>query len=569
MRYQEREAVRSLHSISRPWKKEIALVSVFRIIASVAGSLQLVFMAQLVAGMVIKPAGGIGFVLNFLYLSLAAVGKAFFNYQADREAARLTEKVTVDIRSGMLATIVSGGIPRPGKASPGSVSLSFLDKADAPAHYLSRYIPQLILCAALPFIVLFYLFSVNWVCALFILFTAPAIPVFMVLIGRATEAKSKAQWQTLSRMGADFFDRLRGVTTLYLFGQLKDQSAKVRETSLLYAESVSEVLRIAFLSSAVLEFFSAVIIAGAAIYIGLNMMHYVHWGPDSAFSLGNGLVVLLLVPEFFMSLKTLGNYYHDRTRAIGAVMDLQESGFLQAVTSLRSIKSGLRCTSTVPMACYPFPIIFRHVSFAYEGSSNILSDFSLQIEPYEKIWIRGANGSGKTTILSLLSGWHAPRDGQIWLGAYRVQEYEVAELAQIIGWVGQQATIFDGTLRSNILMGSSLTDDELWDKVLEPATLAEYVRGLPLGLDTWVAEEGKSISGGERQKIALARVLVREAPILVLDEPLAHLDASSSAGFLAALDKIGATKTIIIVGHGESYLRLRGYREIDVYATTE
>ena len=418
------KAVRRLALLSKKWSTGIALLSGLRFAAAIASGLQLIFVADLLSGMVIKYARANHFVSALLCLSAAATGKILFQYLADTTAARLAEKIRVGIRRDVLSSIMRRGIPFQNQELFGSISLSFMNQADALAPYFTRWLPQVILCKALPLVILGYIALINPICGLFLLLTAPAIPLFMIIIGRGTAAKSRDQWQTLSRMGGDFLDRLRGVTTFYLFGQLKAQSENIRQTSRMYSDAVFDVLRIAFLSSAVLEFFTAVIIAGAAIYIGLNMLHYIHIGPPSSFTLENGLVILLLIPECFLSLKTLGNYYHDRSQAIGAVMVLTEAGFLQetAPTAPKTApeprdpapaatQSTPATRQTAPKTRRPTPppaIVFDKVSFSYNGKRNILNAFDLLIRPGEKLRISGANGSGKTTLLSLLLGWYTP-----------------------------------------------------------------------------------------------------------------------------------------------------------------
>ena len=564
------KAVRQLSLLSKKWSTEIRLLSGLRFAAAITSGLQLIFLAELLSGIVLNPVATNHFIIALFALSLAAAGKIGCNFLADTTAARLAAKIKVGIRREILSSISRGTTPFQNQERFGSISISFMNQVDALAPYFTRWLPQVNLSRTLPLVILTYITCISPICGLFLLITAPAIPVFMIIIGRGTAAKSRQQWQTLSRMGGDFLDRLRGVTTFYLFGQLKAQSENVGQTSRVYADTVLGVLRIAFLSSAVLDFFTAVIIAGAAIYIGLNMLHYIHLGPASSFTLQNGLIALLLIPECFLSLKTLGTYYHDRSHAIGAVMALSESGLLQ-----EPIPPPLNTAPPKPKptqkTAHPQPptIIFDKVTFSYNGRRNILDAFDLLIRPGEKIRISGANGSGKTTLLSLLLNWYPPDQGQIRLGNHTLGEYEETELSRLISWIGQRTTIFHDTIRANILMGTALSDERLWEKVLGPAALENYVRQLPSGLDTVLAEDGKSISGGERQKIALARALVKHTPILLLDEPLSHLDDASATEFLRALDSISANKTIVLTGHGAPYFNLRGYREIKLHVTTE
>jgi ATP-binding cassette subfamily C protein CydD len=558
-----------LKALSALWRKDILTISVFRIAAFVAFNIQLITIAGLISNIALKDLHAKNNIHLILLICMCGIARAGFNYVSDMMAAKFSRKVTVKLRSDMLHELRNGYLSLFKRQSPGSLSLSLINKTEAIAPYFTRYQPQMILCAVTPVMVLAYVATINWVCALLVLFTAPAIPLFMMIIGKGTEAKSKERLESLSKMGAYFFDRLQGITTLYLYGQLKKQSEQVLIHSKSYARQVMEVLRIAFLSSAVIEFLSAVIIAGCAVFIGLNMLHYINYGPSAGASLRNGLIVLLLIPEFFTALKALGNFYHDRAQAIGAVISLQKSCFFTGSTigppqnnhHVVTRFNGLDDIGGFP-ALQPPSIILRSIDFSYPGGPKLFKSFNLEIKPYEKVRISGLNGSGKTTLIALILGWEKPDSGELFLGGHSMERISEKTLFSEISLINQQTTIFQGTIRTNILMGAVLTDEYLWANIIEPASLVDFLENLPLGLDTPVAEDGKSISGGERQKIALARALVRKSRIIILDEPLAHLDAESATTFISALEHIGKNKTIVMTGHGESYQGINEYREI-------
>jgi ATP-binding cassette, subfamily C, bacterial CydD len=563
-----KKAADFLKSIVGTWKKQIMTITVLRFAGILIFNMQLIIIAQLVSGLALKKSGAMDSYRTLAWLGLCAIIRALFNYLSDLKAAEVTEKATVGIRSAIMNDIHQSYFAKFRNQYSAGISLSLLNKTEVIAPYLTRYIPQILLCVITPLTVLIYLATINWVCALLILLCAPVIPIFMMIIGRGTEVKSREQWENLSTMGSYFFDRLQGITTLHLFNQLRKQSDQVRIFSRAYGRLVMDVLKLAFLSSAVIEFFSAVIIAGCAVFIGLNMIHYIHFGPEGGTSLKNGLIILLLIPEFFMALKTLGNFYHDRAQALGAVISLQECGFFRGPVLKEEINKGNdKKTSVVSSEAYTDeyqaqPIIFKDVNFAYPGGPDLFNSFNLWIRPCEKIKISGANGSGKTTLIELILGWQIPCSGQILIGERPVDEIGETELFKEISLINQQTSIFQGTIRSNILMGRSIPDKDLFCQVLEPVSLISFLERLPEGLDTRVAEDGKSISGGERQKIALARALFKRCPIIILDEPFTHLDPASVASFISILNDISPQRTIIITGHGEAYQALQGYREI-------
>jgi ATP-binding cassette subfamily C protein CydD len=557
-----------LKSLQGVWKKEIWAITALRFTGILAFNLQLIIIAGIVSNLALKKSGALPNYRSLALLGLFSMARAIFQHLSDLKAAALTEKTTVGIRSEIMIEIDKGYTAKFRNQYSAGISLSFLNKTEMISPYFTRYVPQMFLCVITPLSVLIYLATINWICALLVLLCAPAIPIFMTIIGKGTESKSREQWENLSWMGAYFFDRLQGITTLHLFNQLKSQPEQVRIFSRAYGRLVIDALKLAFLSTAVLEFFSAVIIAGCAVFIGLNMIHYINYGPEGGASLKNGLIILLLIPEFFVALKTLGNFYHDRAQALGAIISLQECGFLNAPTSKKETNGGTDLGTTAvfsrshPNECQAFPIIFRDVRFSYPGGPELFSSLNLNIRPSEKIRISGANGSGKTTLIELILGWQMPASGQIFIGDRSVKEIDPTELFNEISVINQRTTIFQGTIRSNILMGRSLPESDLFCSVLGPLSLVTFLERLPDGIDTKVAEDGKSISGGERQKIALARALVKKSPIIILDEPFTHLDPASITSLISTLDKISPQRTIIITGHGEAYQALQHYREI-------
>ncbi len=565
-----------LNDFLDPWKRAIIGITALKFTAFVLVNIQLILIAGLISGMALHNLSIHDFYAGLVCIALAGAGRPLMNYFSNCQSAGLTEKITVTLRSDLFEEIQRGYLPVHQDKSPAGITLGLLNKTEVIAPYFTRYIPQMILCIMMPLAVLVYLMTINWVCALLILVMSPAIPIFMIIIGRGSEEKSREQWDSLAQMGGYFMDRLQGITTLYLFNQLGKQSEQVKYFAKSYGDQVLKVLKIAFLSSAVLEFLSAIIIAGCAIFIGLNMIHYINYGPQGGASLRSGLIILLLIPEYFIAFKTLGNYYHDRGHALGAVISLQEAGFFNTIPDIGKQAPGeeLRDKIFTPNGkpageediFLPLPLIFKNVDFAYSEKKQLFKNFSLVVGPCDKVRITGPNGSGKSTLVALLLGWQKPRGGIILLGKQRIESLSEAELFREISVINQQTSIFQGTIRSNILMGASLPDTELWEDVIIPAGLHMLLEKLPMGLDTYLAEDGKSISGGERQKIALARALVRKSRIIILDEPLTHLDPASAENFAIMISKVGHHKTIVVTGHGEAYGAFEEYREIKLTA---
>ncbi|AYL95394.1 thiol reductant ABC exporter subunit CydD [Mucilaginibacter celer] len=557
-----KKAQQLLNFYAREWKFKIALIALLRIASFCMVAVQLYFLARILT-LIVGQVNTAGLLSPVIWLFLFGSGRTLISYFSDVMAARLTELSVAEFRIRIIARLNAKSKHRKHAGITAGLALEMMSEADAIGLYYTRYLPQVIQCLAIPFITISYIAWINWLPAILILLTAPVIPVFMVIIGKGTETKSRAQWQTLSLLSNYFLDRLRGITTLSLFNRIDTEVSLIGRSSEIYAQRVMEVLKTAFLSSAVIDFFTAVAIAGVAIYTGLNLVGYIHLGPASAFTLQRSLVILLLVPEFFNALKKLGVIYHDRAQAIGAVMHFQAYDLLKENSSFplpsgRDSRPGQDAEVTAPV------IMFQKVTFGYVPGQKVLNDITFSILPGEKIWITGENGAGKTTVLSLLMRWLTPVAGSIQLNRQPLGEMREQDLYRLVSWVGPHAALFTGSIRSNILMGTEKSDAYLYENILPQVSLAERINNMPRGLDTLVAEDGKCLSGGERQKIALARALVKNAKILLLDEPLTHLDGTSAAELIGMLEQTTQSMTVIITGHGARYEAFKGYRKINL-----
>jgi len=569
-----KSAKAKLKMFEQRWRRDIAVIALLKVLSACALGVQFYFLATLLTRL---PSRGNIWpdILNVLFLLLVmGLIRVAFNYFTDLRAGNLFEKSVDTFRLAIIRGLQNEPVGVPQNGFKSSQSIGFIEHTEVIAPYFSRYVPQVLACKILPFLTIIYIAYINWVAGLIVLLTLPVIPVFMIMIGRGTEAKSREQWDNMSKMGGYFLDRLKGITTLFLFDRLRGEIKPIARSANEYTGSVLEVLKIAFLSGAVLDFFSTISIAAVAIYTGLNLVNFIHLGPSNAFTLQKSLLLLLLVPELFATLKTLGNYYHDRSQAIGAVMYLQKNGIFKngqvdihpikvhAVPSEANAHKG-HMASNVQHA-WPPEIRFEGVDFYYKDDQYIFNNFNLVINPGDKIKITGVNGSGKTSLLSLLMRWNSPISGAITFNGVSIAHLTEKHLYDQICWIGQRVTIFQGDIRSNILMGGYLPDEEIYRKILVQVSLTDFITKLPLGLDTLLAEDAKSISGGERQKMALARALVKNSKIILLDEPLTNLDNASATEFLKVLHKNTKEKTVIITGHGPRYDSLKGYLEINL-----
>jgi len=323
-------------------------------------------------------------------------------------------------------------------------------------------------------------------------------------------------------------------------------------------------LRIAFLSSAVLEFFSAVAVALVAVYVGLGLLGLVHFGPAMHISLGEALFVLLLAPEFFMPLRQLAINYHDRAAALGAadaILEIleQDAEILDSGESITN--DALKGTSALRTTAASYAdkislIEFNNVSKSY-GKRQILSDINLHIAADEKIALVGESGAGKTTLLNLLLGFEAATEGQVLLNGQMInRDYAL----QTIAWAGQNAYIFHGSIKDNIALADPDASEQRITHAAQAAGVTEFSAQLPDGLLTRIGERGYGLSGGQVQRIALARAFLKNADIVLLDEPTANLDAANKTLLLDVIDKLFADKTLIIASHDPEVINRMGRR---------
>ena len=428
----------------------------------------------------------------------------------------------------------------------GALAAVSLEQVDALALYFSRYLPQQIIVGVLPFIMLAVVMPVNWLVGLILLVTAPLIPLFMALIGMGAASAQRNQFLALTRMSGYFLDRLQGLATLKLFGQAEAELTAIHRSADDFREKTMRVLRIAFLSSAVLEFFSAVAVALVAVYVGLSLLGQIHFTFAQAVSFKIGLFVLLLAPEFFLPLRQLAIFYHDRAAALGAadaILTILEQPVSENVGWV---------SDSVTQHHHDSPIIeFNHVSKSYE-QRQVLTDITLTILQGEKIALVGASGAGKTTLLNLLLGFETVTEGNLWLNGQALNRQNAT---QTMAYVGQNTYIFYGSIADNIALANANATAEQINAAAHAAGVTEFSDQLPQGLQTLVGERGYGLSGGQVQRIAVARAFLKNAEIIVLDEPTANLDKVTKTQLLVMIAQLFNDKTLIISSHDDEVIQ--------------
>jgi ATP-binding cassette subfamily C protein CydD len=474
-------------------------------------------------------------VAVFILRSLCIYGHQVWGFEAGAQ-------VRASVRKQLFAKFLTLGPAEIKQRQSGELAAVTLEQVDALENYFSRYLPQQMIVGVLPLIMIIVVMPVNWVVGLIFLVTGPLVPIFMALVGMGAASANRSQFLAMARMSGYFLDRLQGLTTLKLFGQAEQELKTINAIADGFREKTMAVLRIAFLSSAILEFFSAVAVALVAVYVGLGLLGQIHFGPAEHISLSEALFVLLLAPEFFMPLRQLAINYHDRAAALGA------TDAILAILELNSDASDNLYLVGLAGDTHPNKISlieFKNVGKSY-GKRQVLSAINLQIAAGEKIALIGESGAGKTTLLNLLLGFEVATEGLILLNGLTVNP-ECA--AQAIAWVGQNAYIFHGSIKDNIALAEPDASEQSIVNVAQAAGVTEFSAQLPEGLLTPIGERGFGLSGGQVQRIALARAFLKNADIILLDEPTANLDLSNKTLLLDVIDQLFIDKTLIIATH--------------------
>ena len=456
-------------------------------------------------------------------------------------------QVRTALRQQLSARFLALGPSAVKQRQSGELAAVTLEQVDALENYFSRYLPQQMIVGVLPIIMIIVVMPINWVVGLIFLVTGPLVPIFMALVGMGAASANRSQFLAMARMSGYFLDRLQGLTTLKLFGQAAQELSRINTIADGIREKTMAVLRIAFLSSAILEFFSAIAVALVAVYVGLGLLGQIHFGPAEHISLSEALFVLLLAPEFFMPLRQLAIHYHDRAAALGAadaILTILEQDVVGcADEGGASIANDALRTSA---ASYGNLLIeLNNVSKCY-GKRQVLTDIDFKIESGEKIALVGESGAGKTTLLNLLLGFESATAGRVLLNGQPVSRESAAKS---IAWVGQNAYIFHGSIKDNIALADPDASEQNIINAAQAAGVTEFSTQLPEGLLTSIGERGYGLSGGQVQRIALARAFLKNADIVLLDEPTANLDAANKALLLDRIDQLFADKTLIIASH--------------------
>ncbi|MCK8047246.1 cysteine/glutathione ABC transporter permease/ATP-binding protein CydD [Shewanella sp. 1CM18E] len=493
--------------------------------------------ATVLQGIIIDELPKSDFINHFWALLALTIVRGILAFARERASFQAGAKLRVEMRAAVLDKLALLG-PAFIKGKPaGSWASIVLEQVEDLQDFYARYLPQVVLAGFIPLIILVAVFPINWAAGLILLATAPLIPMFMILVGMGAADANRKNFSALARLSGHFMDRLKGLSTLKLFNQGEKEARVIKKASEEFRERTMAVLRMAFLSSAVLEFFAAVSIAVMAVYFGFSYLHHLDFGHYGApISLFTGLFVLILAPEFYQPLRDMGTHYHAKAQAIGAAEELM--ALLDHPTE--QVGGDKLVDGAVTIEAKDLSV------YSLDGSL-LLGPISFQIGANEHVAVVGPSGAGKTSLLNALLGF-LPYQGQLLIAGTELKDLSASDWRQHLAWLGQEPQLFHGTLRDNVAMGRELSDEQIM-ALLTKAQIVDFVEQQALGLDYPIQEQTAGLSVGQAQRIALARALAQQASLFVLDEPTASLDSLSEQAVQATLTTAMQGKACIMVTH--------------------
>ncbi|MFI1969890.1 ABC transporter [Streptomyces cinnamoneus] len=496
---------------------------------------QAMLIAEVVTGAFRNGLGTGDLVRPLGLLAAVALGRAAVAWLTELAAHRASAAVKSQLRTRLLAHAALLG---PGVRNTGELTNLATRGVDALDGYFARYLPQLGLAAVVPVAVLARIVSADWLSALVIVLTLPLIPLFMALIGWATQSRMDRQWRLLSRLSGHFLDVVAGLPTLKVFGRAKAQAESIRQITSDYRRATLRTLRLAFLSSFALELLSTLSVALVAVGVGMRLVH-------GELDLRTGLLVLILAPEAYLPLRQVGAQYHAAAEGLAAADEVF------AVLETEPAPAG---TLPAPDARDAVITVDRLV-VRHEGRDvPSLAETSFEVRPGETVAVTGASGVGKSTLLSVLLGLERPTGGRVSVGGADLSSLSPESWRDQVAWVPQRPHLFAGTVAENVRLTRPDATDTQVREALRAAGALEFVSMLPHGTDTRLGEDGAGLSAGQRQRVALARAFLADRPVLLLDEPTANLDGETEAAVVAAVRRLAEGRTVVLVVHRPALL---------------
>ncbi|RIP49700.1 cysteine/glutathione ABC transporter permease/ATP-binding protein CydD [Salmonella enterica] len=531
------------------WLKQQSVISqrwlnISRLLGFMSGVLivaQAWIMARILQHMIMENIPREALLLPFILLILVFVLRAWVVWLRERVGFHAGQHIRFEIRRQVLDRLQQAGPAWIQGKPAGSWATLVLEQIDDMHDYYARYLPQMALAVCVPLLIVAAIFPSNWAAALILLGTAPLIPLFMAMVGMGAADANRRNFLALARLSGHFLDRLRGMETLRIFGRGEAETESIRAASQDFRQRTMEVLRLAFLSSGVLEFFTSLSIALVAVYFGFSYrgeLNFGHYG--TGVTLAAGFLALILAPEFFQPLRDLGTFYHAKAQAVGAADSLKT--FLETPLA-HPARGEVELAENEPVTIDAVNLIIT----SPEGKT-LAGPLNFSLAAGERAVLVGRSGSGKSSLLNVLSGFLS------YQGSLRINGVELRDLSpeswrQHLSWVGQNPQLPAATLRENVLLARPDASEQELYAALDAAWVSEFLPLLPQGVDTPLGNHASRLSVGQAQRVAVARALLNPCQLLLLDEPAASLDAHSEQRVMQALKAASKRQTTLMVTH--------------------
>ncbi|MEI7825234.1 MAG: thiol reductant ABC exporter subunit CydD [Chlorobiaceae bacterium] len=521
--------------------KEERTPFIFSIISGIFGAAMLVaqayYLSQVIDSAFIQKSGMERLFLPLGLFALFSTLRMAFNWFSHTEANRGTLIIRDKVFTRLTSTVGALGPIYAKSVQSGRLSTTLLKGVEALDAYYSQYIPQIFFALFTPLLIAGTILPGDPISGGILLITAPLIPLFMILIGKSASAMTEKQWKTMSRMSGFFLDVLQGLPTLKLFAQSRRQHDAIEESGESFRHATMRVLKVAFLSSLTLELVGTIGTAIIAVGIGLRLM-------AGHLTFQHALFVLILTPDFYLPLRQLGTKFHAGMEGVSASKEI--FAILDQSTPAPVQQAAFRVQESAGKS----PILFTDVTYTYPGSSRpALEGINANIPAGKTTAIIGPSGAGKSTLINLLLRFQYPGEGHITIDGNPIHTIPLEAWHSRISWVPQHPYLFNASLRENILLARPEASAEEMEIALEKTGLTAFVGTLPDGLETMIGEQGARLSGGEAQRVALARAFLKNAPLLVLDEPTSHTDPELEAALRSSIQELMKGRTTVIIAH--------------------
>lgn len=520
-------------------KRWLMLAVGLGVLSSVFLLAQAALLASILHQLIIEHVDKHELIPYFVGLAVTIAIRAGCSWARELAGFRAGQQIRIYIRQLIFDKLRALG-PAYIKGKPaGAWATLTLEQVENMHDFFARYLPQMSLSVLIPFVILIVVFPVNWAAGLIFLITAPLVPLFMALVGIKAADAGRKNFKALQRLSGHFYDRLQSMTTIRLFDRTSAETEQMKGASEVFRKRTMDVLRIAFLSSAVLEFFTSISIAITAVYFGFSFIGELNFGGYGAsVTLFAGIFVLVLAPEFYQPLRDLGTFYHAKQQAVGAAESIVE--FLNIDVS--QVQSGAQ---TLP-EMQGVEIVARDLEVFSPEGKRLVGPLTFTLNSQQTTALVGPSGAGKTSLINAILGF-MPYRGSLSMNGIELSELDHAHWRKQISWVGQNPLLVHGTIRDNVTLGKSNIADAQVQAVLDSSFAAEFVS--KHGLDYPISDRSGGLSVGQAQRLALARAMLQNGQFWLLDEPTASLDARSEQLVMQGLNQQITHKTALLVTH--------------------